>query len=185
MKKYVTTLDEARGLVQITVADERWYARVVPSPETALPKVVYVPSVTWICSYYPKGVGYHKWLAALGWNEAEAVRQAAAEKGSQVHQACAALLDGQTITMESAFQAPDMELPAPLTVEGYEAVLAFADWWATLKNPTVLAKDFVVWGDGYAGTLDLLMSWEGEDAGIHLIDLKTSQEVWPEHQLQV
>jgi hypothetical protein len=76
MRKYVTTVDEARGVVQVTIADERWYSRVVTSRETGLPEVVYVPSVTWICSYYPKGIGFYKYLAAsLNWNEAGAPRR--------------------------------------------------------------------------------------------------------------
>lgn len=182
MRKYVTTVDDARGIVQVTIADERWYSRTVLSRETGLPEVGYVPSISWLSKFYPKGVGYYKWLAGLGWNEAEAVRQAAAEKGSRVHQAIAQLLDGQTVAMEDAYATPEAETPQPLSLEEYEGVLAFADWWASLPAPEVIAKDFVVWGDGIAGTLDLLARWAGR---VYLIDFKTSQQVFPEHELQV
>jgi len=40
----------------------------------------------------------------------------------------------------------------------------------------------VCWGEGYAGTVDMVVEIEGE---LWIIDLKTSQSVWPSHELQV
>lgn len=184
MKREIRLADPARGIIQVTTVDERWYARPLADPVTGLPaRYEYVPSVTYISRYYPKGVGYMKWLAGLGWNEAEAVRQAGADKGSRVHQACAALLDGRALELETPFAAPDAPEAAPLTTEEYGAVLTFADWWWSFPvPPVVLAKDLVVWGEGYAGTLDVLLR---TTEAVWLIDFKTSQDVWPEHEIQV
>lgn len=108
MKKEIVTVDEARGIVRVTTVDERWYCRPAIDAKTGLPGVPeFVPSVTWITKHYPKGIAYMKWLAGLGWNEAEAVRQAAAEKGSRVHQAIASLLDGNEVSMTEEFEVPE------------------------------------------------------------------------------
>jgi ATP-dependent exoDNAse (exonuclease V) beta subunit len=40
----------------------------------------------------------------------------------------------------------------------------------------------VVWGDGYAGTVDFLCEIEGQ---VYLVDFKTSQYIWPSHELQI
>lgn len=63
MKKLIRETDEKRGIVQITVADERWYMKPGKDPETGIPTYKPVPSVTWISGFWPKGIGFYKWLA--------------------------------------------------------------------------------------------------------------------------
>ena len=70
MKKMIIDT-KTKGIVQITTVDERWY----------LKKDKFVPSSTWIANYYPKGIGFNKWLASKGWDRAEALKQEAGEKG--------------------------------------------------------------------------------------------------------
>ncbi len=172
------------GTFQVTAYDERWYARPAFDPATGLPaSFEFVPSVTWIAGHYPKGVGFYKWLANKGWDEAAAIREAAADKGSVVHQACADLIDGKTVALTSEYVEPSTGAPRVLALEEYEALLSFRDWWAAAR-PTTLLRDAVVWGDGYAGTLDWLGTL-GDPSGLWLIDFKTSSQVWPEHELQV
>ena len=36
--------------------------------------------------------------------------------------------------------------------------------------------------EGYAGTIDLVCEIDGE---LYIVDLKTSQYVWPEHEIQI
>ena len=63
MKIERRTVDAERGIVQITTSDSRWYlVQKKDEPER------YIPSVTWICSYYPTGIGFMKWLAEKGWD---------------------------------------------------------------------------------------------------------------------
>jgi hypothetical protein len=72
-------------LHQITVADKRWYMKPAKDAETGLPIYLPVPSVTWIAGFWPQGIHFYKWLAEKGWDEAEAIKAAAGDKGSAVH----------------------------------------------------------------------------------------------------
>jgi hypothetical protein len=72
-----------RGIVQITTYDERWYAHEVKDPITGIPFIKFVPSVTWIAESYPKGIGFYRWLADKGWDEAEAIKEAAGDKAQR------------------------------------------------------------------------------------------------------
>ena len=159
------------GIVQITVFDERWYVK----------NNLFVPSVTWIAGHYPKGKEFYKWLASKGWDEAEAIKQAAGDKGSKVHFAIEDLLLGKEVTMESEYVNPSTEKKEKLTLQEYECLLAFTGWFASAK-PENIKTEFVVFGDGYAGTVDLTCTIGGVS---YLIDFKTSQHIWPEHELQV
>ena len=186
MNKEIRTVKD--GIVQITTCDERWYARATNDPETGLPaKWEFVPSVTWISSFYPKGIGFYKWLASTGWDESQAIKQAAGDRGSKVHQAVADLLDGKTVKMDDQYLNRTTGQPEELSLEEYECLMAFRDWWADAK-PTLIAREFVLWGDGYAGTGDLLCAIRNaktEQYEPWLLDLKSGQYVWPEHELQV
>ena len=163
------------GLVQITTLDERWYQR---QSDKRL-----FPSVTWITSCYPKSFGFYKWLATKGWDEAEAIKVAAGNKGSKVHRAIQALLTGETVRMDATFYSELSKTDEELTVEEWECIMSFAAWWLA-ELPILLMSEQVVYNEaaGYAGTLDLYVNVGGKDT---LIDIKTGQDVWPEHELQV
>src|SRR3990167_5217666 len=95
MQKEIRTLKDG-GLVQITLVDERWYARPKMDEVTGLPVTYeFVPSVTWICGFYPKGIPFYRWLASTGWDEAQAIKNAAGGRGSKGHQAIGDLLGGR------------------------------------------------------------------------------------------
>lgn len=178
MKREIRTIDEKLGIIQITTVDERWYEKRNNDGES-----IFVPSVTWISSHYPKGIGFYKWLADKGWNEAEAIKQAAADKGSKVHQAIDVLLKNGSIRIDSKFIDPQTGEAQELTVEEYACVMSFADWHREYKPETV-ANETVIFNDeeGYAGTIDFICKIDGQ---LHIIDFKTSQHIWPEHELQI
>jgi len=180
IEEFITVNKEK--IVRVTVADERWYLREMYSPE-GLPYTVYVPSVTWIASHYPKGVGFYKWLANKGWDEAEALKQAAGDKGSKVHFAIASLIDGNDVKMDSKFKNPSTGIDEELTLEEYEAIMSFHSWFLETK-PEILLREIVVFNDKeeYAGTCDFICRIKEK---LHLIDFKTSQYVWPEHEIQI
>jgi hypothetical protein len=46
MKKIIKEVDEKRGILQVTIADERWYIKEVQNPTTKLPQFLYVPAIT-------------------------------------------------------------------------------------------------------------------------------------------
>lgn len=180
MKKEIRTVDEKKRIVQVTSVDERWYIRETKDKTTGLPAYEFVPSVTWICESYPKGVVFFKWLASKGWDESEALKEAAADKGNKVHQAVACLINGKTIKMDSKFPN-DEGKEEELTLEEYDCIISFVDWVKEAK-PKFLESEFVVWGAGYAGTVDILCEIGGKT---YIVDLKTSQYIWPSHELQV
>ena len=191
MEKVVKVVDEKRGIVQITTPDERWYGMQVFDHKTNLPIIEYVPSVTWICSYYPKGVGFYKWLAEKGWDESQAIKEEAGERGSRIHHGINLLLEGLTISMDQPLPNPQ-GVVSPLTLEEYQALMSFAEFHKKYR-PVLVAKDLTVWNQeqGYCGTLDviwkILPEFADKDvpAGLHLTDYKSAQGVWPSMEIQV
>ncbi len=173
MKIETRKVDNERGIVQITTSDERWY----------LVNEKFYPSVTWICGYYPKGIGFMKWLSEHGWDEAEAVKQAAGEKGSKVHRAISDILNGETVKIDSQYASNDGSEPTELTAIEYEAVMSFVNW-LNETQPEVLKVDYTLVNeqDGYAGTIDMKLKIKGE---VWIVDIKTSKDVYPSHELQV
>ena len=183
MEKVVKVVDEKRGICQVTIADSRWYGMLETDPSTKLPVYTWVPSVTWVASFFPKGIGFMKWLASTGWDEAQAIKEAAGGRGSKVHQAVTALLDGLTISMSDVLPNPETQKPEPLSLEEYEAIISFVAWHKQ-SNPVLVVRDMVVWNKehGYAGTADALFLI---GRVLWLIDFKTSKAVWPSHRIQV
>lgn len=183
MKKVIREVDAKRGIVQVTVADERWYVRETTDPATKLPALSYVPSVTWITHHYPKGIGFKKWLAEKEWDESQALKSAAGDRGTKVHAAISAILEGQEIRINSKFVNPSTEQLEELTLEEVDCIKSFVDWRNAAK-PVDIAWDLTVFSDkyGYAGTIDYVCSVGDVD---YVVDFRTSSDVWPEYELQI
>ena len=205
MHKQIVEVDHEKRIMQVTTCDSRWYARTIKDPVTGLPVWDYVPSVTWICDKgYPKGIGFFKWLAEKGWDEAEMAKEAAGDRGYKVHAAIAALLNGETVNLGCADVKPSeffnetLGKPEPITLDEYECLMSFVDWFK-LAEPEVLESEYTVFDEvrRYAGTVDLKCRFNGcylSDRGKPIaykrsekwaVDFKTSQEVWPGHRMQV
>lgn len=198
MKKEIREIDQARGIVQVTVADERWYLKQSVDETTGLPTYKGVPSVTWIGSFYPKGVGYYKWLGEHGWDESQALMREAGEKGSAAHKAIEMILDSQEFRIDTKVIVEGNE--RELTFDELECVKSFCDYLANLKGDYEVetirnGMTLVSEQHNYGGTLDWLMRLmpkpEGSNplklAGLttFLIDFKTSQQVWRSAEMQV
>ena len=126
---------------------------------------------------------FYKWLASKGWDEAQAIRNAAGDKGSKVHNAIDLLISGNDIEMSTPFKNPSNEQYEELNVDEWETLMSFVSWWKEAK-PVKIASEQAIFNDkyNYAGTMDLLCRI-GEE--VWLIDFKTSQHVWAEHELQI
>lgn len=181
MKKEIRVVDKEKNILQVTTADERWYGKEVIDDITGLPKIEWIPSVTWKSEYYPKGIEFYKWLANKGWDESISLKEAAGDKGSKVHTAIVDLIDGEEISINDKYLNPRTKQDEELTLEEYECLMSFVKWFKK-TNPKVINKEFVVWGDNYAGTVDLLCEIDEES---YIIDFKTSQNIWPSMELQV
>ena len=199
MNKEIRIVDAERGICQVTGVGERWYARTETSQKTGLPTVVWRPSMTWVCSHYPKGKGFEMWLKKNG-EDSDAIRDAAGERGYKVHRAIAELNRGEEIGINSLFENED-GVSMPLTVEEYAAVCSYVDWWDQAGHDKfeILASEYTLWPDPeaceqkydlpakyfqWAGTVDLKVR-SRVDARIGIIDFKTSLDIWPAHEMQV
>jgi hypothetical protein len=200
MQKIIQEVDAKRGIVQVTVADERWYLRSSTDPVSGIPVYKGVPSVTWIGSFYPKGIGYYKWLGEHGWDESQALMREAGEKGSAVHLAIEMILDGQEFRIDTKVADKTNGTERELTFEELECVKSFCDYLAeleqdyivqTIRNGMVLVSD----QHNYGGTLDWLTLLTPKAEGKNplkldgptpwLFDFKTSQQVWRSAEMQV
>jgi hypothetical protein len=183
MKKLIKLVDEKRGVLQVTTLDERWYAIQSEDKSTGLPVYDYLPSVTWIGDYYPKGIAYFKWLADKGWDEAEAIKVAAGDKGSKVHLATEDIEDGLEIPIDAKYYNRSLEQDEELTLEEVNCVQSFCEWLDETK-PELIAKEITVINKEhrYAGTVDRIYRINGV---IWIVDLKTSNYIWPSHELQL
>lgn len=161
-----------KDLVQITTTDERWYQSKGEN---------YVPSVTWVCSFYPKGIGFMKWLASKGWDESESIKESAGEKGSKIHQAIESLNNGKKINHDSLILNPKNGEKEELTGEEYEAVVSYADWFTSAK-PKIIKAEHSIINKRYGGTIDIIAEIDGQK---WIIDVKSSQYIWAEHKLQI
>lgn len=182
-KKIIEDIIKAKGIKRVTTYDERWYIFPSDNPDTGLPGYDYDPSVTWIAGCYPKGIKFYKWLADHGWDEAEAIKSAAGDKGSKVHYAITDLILGKELNFQSEFLNPSTGKLETLTNEEWECLMAFREWFIANK-PKVIANEVLVRNKDqkYAGTIDLICELNGK---LTLIDFKTGQYLWPEHELQL
>lgn len=193
MQKVIREVDTKRGIVQITVADERWYLKSAIDEVSGIPVYKGVPSVTWIGGYYPKGIGYYKWLGEHGWDESQALMREAGEKGTAVHLAIETVLDGEEFRIDTKVADKSNGTERELTFEELECVKSFCDWKAeiekdwvveTIRNGMVLISD----EHNYGGTLDWLYRLTNrttDEVQVWLVDFKTSQQVWRSAEMQV
>lgn len=183
MKKIIREVDEKRGIIQVTTADERWYVKSQENPVTKLPEFKYVPSVTWIAGHYPKGIQYYKWLAEHGWDESQALMREAGERGDKIHQAISAVLRGEEVRIDSKFLNKTNEQLEELTLEECDAILSFVNW-RNENSPESIAWDVTVFSDkyDYAGSIDYICRIDGKT---WIIDFKSSQNIWPSFEIQV
>lgn len=185
MKKEIREIitEDGGKIVRISIADERWY--ITQSEEN---EDVNWPSVTWIGSFFPKGKAFWRWLADKGWSEAEAIKSAAGDKGSKVHQAVEDLTYAQEVKMDAKYLNPTTNELEELTLEEYECLMSFTAWFQKVK-PIILNNEMTVFSKEhhYAGTLDLICKIPDKDDNytVYIIDLKTGQTIWPEHKLQI
>lgn len=193
MKKEIRVADEKRGIIQITTTDERWYVKSSVNESTKLPEYRFVPSVTFITHSYPKGLGYMKWLANKGWDEAEAIKTLKGNKGSKVHQAVDNILKGIEVRFDSKFMNRDSGYEEELTQQEADAILSFLAWKTETEKEyeiETIANEVTLFSEkhGYAGTIDWLYKLTyktTKEVSYWLIDFKTSPDVYTEHIIQV
>jgi len=179
MKKTIVKKDG--DILQITTVDERWYVKEVDKVN------IFVPSVTWITGFYPKGVEFYKWLASKGWDESIAIRDAAGSRGSKVHYAVDDLIKGNEVKMTDKYFNPKTEQPEELEVDEYQCLMSFVAWCEEY-NPEFIFSEVTFFTDKFAGTIDCICKIKNKKTGLdefYLVDWKTSKSIWPSMQLQL
>ncbi len=177
MKKEIREVSKDGKTIQITIADERWY---LVEDEKGIVRPY--PSVTWITSTYPKGTEFYKWLASKGWNEAEAIKEAAGKIGYKAHSAIEKLLKGQSLKIDDKVAGRDGE-PEEVGLEEYEAAMSFVNWHNKTKPELLHNETLVVSKEhNFAGTADNVSKINGQN---WLIDYKISKTIWPSYELQL
>lgn len=157
--------DEAK---QITFTDVRFYT---------VDGENFFPSVTTILDAYPKTAQFYDWLKKNG-EEADSIRDAAAERGSIVHQLTERYDDGETISLLDAdgsirFKAAEWAQ--------FEKYVEFSE---TVK-PEILMNEFNIVSPelGTAGTIDRKLVIP--KIGTCLLDIKTSNALHPHYWSQL
>lgn len=162
----------APGIIQVTLDEYRWYIDEEKEKN--------YPSVTWILEYYPKMIGFHKYLASLSsYEESQMIMKKGGERGSKVHAGIEKLLRNEKITiydiMPNSYE--------PFTPQEWRFILTFVNWFETYK-PVVIAVESNVINEeeGYAGTIDLYCEINGEK---WIIDWKTTSHIYESAKCQI
>jgi len=183
VKKDIIEVDAKKRIYKITTPDERWYSFEEMNKTTGLPTYKFIPSVTWITSYVYKGIEYFKWLASLGWDEAEAQKTEAGDKGSKVHNAIEILIKGGSVKLTDKYYNNSKETDEELTPEEYGAIMSFKNWVDEAK-PEFLSTELTVISKkyNYAGTVDCVCII---DKTLYIIDWKTSKNIYANMEAQL
>jgi len=118
-----------------------------------------------------------KWAMA----KADESRDKAAKLGSSIH--LLADIYERTGALETGFAVADEEKPY---LEAWKRFTAFLE----AQGASIVSSEHAVWGEGYAGTYDLIIGfpYEGAQPGeqhLWLVDIKTSKGIYPEYALQL
>ncbi len=174
--------DIAGDIVRVTTEDERWYIRPVKTSK-GLPEIMYLPSITWIASYMPKGIEFYKWLASKGWDESQAIKETAGARGSKVHSAIEILLkEGEFSFTDEVLNTKTGQMEE-LNADEYSCVMSFIEWYKKYK-PEILSveESFFNQEYGVAGTIDIRCIIDGKHC---IVDVKTSKEIHKDYTVQL
>ena len=139
----------------------RWYS--------VLGSKNWVPSVTSILSAADKGEYFQKWLANQGsWENACKVRDAAANRGTMVHEISEDLLNGEEIVLDAE-------------ADIVKRVMCLEQWYDDYQPEVIMQEVMLAFpGVRYAGRFDILARIDGKNV---LIDIKTGG-YYKSHDLQ-
>lgn len=151
---------------QINVLDNRYYSNDM---------VKFWPSSTTILDCFPRGAWYSKWLKEQGDN-ADKIRDEAAEKGSAVHGATEAIDNGLTLHWADDSGKPFFAL------DEWQMILNYKDFKDKV-NPAIIANEISLCSDnlGFGGTVDRIIEFGGKR---WVMDIKTSNQMADTYVMQ-
>lgn len=173
IKKIITINGEK--VCRITCPDERWYGKEVKGKETE-----WLPSSTWVKSYYYTSPYLIKWIAGKGMTEAERIKKEAGTRGDKIHQATEDIDKGLGIKINAKYLNKENGEMEELNADELMAIMSYRDYIDEVK-PELLANEMVVFAKKYAGTLDRIFRIIGQ---IWIVDIKTSKSIQKDMILQ-
>lgn len=162
------------NIIRYTLDDSRWY--YIPEIDK------FLPSDTWVADYWPKDVGFYKWLAGSvqTWEESRQILKDAGERGGIVHNALEMIMGGLEVGVDTL-------IPYKANGENSERIMEDFEYrffltgcnWLEEYRPVVLNIEQTLWSErvGTAGTADLICLLDlGLIDGIKRINEKTGKE---------
>jgi len=194
MKKEIREIITKNGekICRVTTPDERFYGKQIENAATGLPEIRWYPSATWIKSYWYVSPYLIKWIAEKGLTESEIIKKEAGLKGDKIHQATESIDRGEEIKINDKILNKETGELEELTVEEYEAIIAYRDW-VDAEKPELLANEMTIFSpagaaEQYAGTLDRIIAKGFVKPGvrqIYIVDIKTGQSVYKDMIIQL
>lgn len=136
----------------------------------------FIPSVTTILEAYPKGAQYYEWLKKNG-EDADTIRDEAGRRGSIVHNLTEQFDNGELVSIQNQSGEVGFRLNEWAMFERY---VNFRRRFPL--DILHIEQNFVSPALGYAGTIDRVVEMNGKTI---LIDIKTSNTVYPSYWLQL
>jgi hypothetical protein len=151
---------------QITFTDQRFY-QIGEN---------FYPSVTTILQAYPKDAGFYKWLKEVG-NDADAVRDAAGERGTTVHTLTEQYDSGLEVSLISEDGRLNFSMQEWAMFERYVNFRQRFPMEIIATEMQLISQNFEE-----AGTLDRYVNFNGKRL---IIDIKTSNQIYDHYWLQL
>jgi hypothetical protein len=152
---------------QLTFLDSRFYSTEDGG---------FVPSVTTILECYPKGAAYYNWLKENG-KDADEIRDEAGRRGSVVHKLTEDYDAGKEVNLINPSGSIDYKLNEWAMFERYVDFRRRFDLKVEAIELNIISDKL-----GFAGTIDRVCYLNGEK---YLIDIKTSNAIYPSYWLQL
>lgn len=130
---------------------------------------VWYPRVTSILNIKAKPALYRYYAELNNFEEAEEIKNRSADEGTRVHEACEAILTGQSPTFGDDIRP------------SIEAFQRFLEERKIEVDPEWVERRVVNYKDRYAGTSDALALIDGK---FGVMDIKTSQGIYRDYNLQ-
>lgn len=136
----------------------------------------FYPSVTTILQAYPKDAGFYKWLKEVG-NDADAIRDAAGDRGSTVHKLTEQYDDGLEVSLINEDGRLNFSMQEWAMFERYVNFRQRFPLEIQASEMTLISQKFQE-----AGTLDRYIILNGKRM---IIDIKTSNALYDHYWLQL
>lgn len=153
---------------QITLLDARYYYL----------DGVFCPSISTILEAYPKDYGFYKWLKETG-EESDKIKEAAGERGSNVHKMSENYDEGLEVSLLNMDGRQQWSIQEWAMFTRY---VEFRKYLGDRLKINAVEMQLIDLELMEAGTLDRFVEIDGKRL---IIDLKTSNAIYPSYWLQI